>query len=403
MTTRAPFDLENVREDLSGILGGGRDFNRTEYERRLAQVWRLLGERQLDAIVVTSPENVYYLSGLSHQGYFAFTMLLVALDSPLKLVAREMDAGTIAAQSPWVEHVAFRDSEDAVGAAVECLREADLSNGRIGIEKQSMFCPPIIVEALKEHLPAASWTDESRLVAELRLIKSPAELRYVRAAGRISDFAMQAAVAATSAGAFESEIAAEALRAMTLAGGEYPGFVPFVRSTAALGQAHISWRNRQLHERESMFLELSGCMARYHAPISRTVPVGSGVPAPSAIEAALSGLAAIEKTLRRGMVVGEVYSAWQDTVRSHVGPIPLHEHCGYEVGIGFPPSWVGGSEVIGIKAGGEWILESGMVFHLLSLVSHESVGRFAVSETAIVGADGAELVSCLERDLWDSR
>ena len=400
MTSRAPLDLENVREELSAILGRERDFDETEYRQRLARVRQLLTERQLDAIVVTSPENIYYLCGLNHQGYFAFTMLLVAVDSPLKLVAREMDAGTIAAQSPWVEHMAFGDSDEAVAAAVRCVRDAGLSKGRIGIEKQSMFCPPIVVEALKEHLTGASWTDESRLLARLRLIKSPAELRYVRAAGRISDHAMQAAVAATGAGAFESEIAADALRAMTLAGGEYPGFVPFVRPAAALGLAHTSWANRQLHDREALFLELSGCVARYHAPMSRTVPIGSGVPAPAAIEAALSALTAVEQTLCPGMAVGQVYSVWQDTIRDHLGSIPLHEHCGYVIGIGFPPSWVGGSEVTGIRADGEWVLESGMVFHLLSLVSHESVGRFAVSETAIVRADGAELVSRLERDFW---
>jgi Xaa-Pro aminopeptidase len=53
-------------------------FSAAEHEARLSRVRELMtsDEHDLDALVVTSPENIYYLIGLTHQGYFAFTMLV---------------------------------------------------------------------------------------------------------------------------------------------------------------------------------------------------------------------------------------------------------------------------------------------------------------------------------------
>jgi Xaa-Pro dipeptidase len=99
---------------------------------------------------------------------------------------------------------------------------------------------------LQRLLPNAQWIDLSGLVDDLRLVKTPAEQAYLRAAAGVSDKGAAAAIEAVAAGASERHIAAECERAMIEAGGTYPGFGPFIRSTARLGEEHTTWTDARL-------------------------------------------------------------------------------------------------------------------------------------------------------------
>src|SRR5688500_3877943 len=135
--------------------------------------------------------------------------------------------------------------------------------------------PQGLARRLRRACPDAMWIDMSGLVDGLRMIKSPAEQHLIREAARVSDAAAAAAVDAIRVGAGEREVAAACQGAMILAGGTFPGFGPFIRSTARLGEEHTTWGSTRFAEDDSVFLELSGCVARYHAPLGRLAHVGS--------------------------------------------------------------------------------------------------------------------------------
>ncbi|MGO2721952.1 MAG: aminopeptidase P family N-terminal domain-containing protein, partial [Brachybacterium tyrofermentans] len=40
-----------------------------EYERRLSELRRRMGERELDAVIITDPENLMYLTDYQTTGY----------------------------------------------------------------------------------------------------------------------------------------------------------------------------------------------------------------------------------------------------------------------------------------------------------------------------------------------
>ncbi|HZE41658.1 MAG TPA: M24 family metallopeptidase, partial [Stackebrandtia sp.] len=236
------------------------------------------------------------------------------------------------------------------------------------------------------------WVDCSRLAAEVRSVKSPAELGLVRRAAAVSSQAMAAAIATAAAGVAERDIAAAVHAAMIAAGGRPPGFVPLIRSTHRLAQEHVTWGDHVLSGGEGVFVELSGCVGRYHAPLSRIIHCG---PPPSGAEAAAAaaeaGFAAALDRLRPGVRGGEVYRAWEDAVASATGIRQRRHHCGYATGIGFSPSWVGGARVRGLSAAGRGVVAAGMVFHVMSWVSlpHPAVR----SDTVIVTADGCQVAT----------
>lgn len=362
-----------------------------ERDRRTADLRAHMAARGLDAVAVAGPEAVYYLSGLDHLGYFAFTLLIVpAIGSPV-IVTREMERPTVRAQLPHCEHRTFPDGGDSATAVAEVLRGMVPPDGTVGLEGTSMYFPPRTYNRVRTALPDVRWQESSALLTRAMALKSESEVAFVRRAATLSDAAMAAGLAAVRVGAAERLVAAEVHHAMYAHGGQQPGFAPLIRPLSMLDQEHVSWGERVLETGDGLFIELSGCFRRYHAPLSRTVYLGEApAGAIGAHAAALAGLEAARAALRPGVPTGEVYAAW----RRASGVEADRHHCGYLVGIGFPPSWVGGGEVLGIRPGGDTFVVPGMTFHLMSWVAGH-----VVSDTALVTTAGTELLTMTPREL----
>lgn len=366
-----------------------------EYGRRWDAVRKALEDRELDALLVCGPENIYYLTGLQHQGYFALTLLVIPASGDPLLVTRSMERRTVADHRLDVVHLWFDDDEPPVRGVTRALDAAGLSTERVGVEKHTMFFPIAVWDQLRAARPGVRWCDGSGVVDELRAVKSPWELERIRTAAAISDRAVRAGIAAAGVGINEREVAAAIYHALALGGSEYPGFAPLVRSTEHFGHEHETWHDRTLTSGDGLLIELSASVDRYHAPLTRLVHVGR---APDgldrAAEIALAGLRATVEALRPGMAAGEVYTAWQSTIDDHLGHQRYERHhCGYSVGIGFPPSWVGGSSVVGLRRDSPTLIREGMVFHLLSWLMGEEPTDYAVSDTAVITAQGCELIT----------
>ena len=370
-------------------------FPREELDARLAAVRTRLAADDLDGIVISVPENIYYLTGLDHWGFFACHLLIVARDGEMVLTCRAMEGITVGNQVRNAVFLGHSDTEDVADHAVRAMRQAGLRGGRIGMEMQSLFLTPRIADAIREKAPGVAWQDASGLVDALRLVKSPLEMDYTRRAARAADAGTLAAIEAIRDGASDYEVAAECQRAMTLAGSEYPGFGPFVRPTSRLGEEHTTWRGDVFHDGDAVFLELAGAYRKYQAPMGRLVYVGH---APQGAEAsarlAIEGMEAICAAIRPGARAGDAYLAWHE-VAAAAGLAGYHRHhCGYLVSIGFPPSWTGGSKVIGLAPGSELELEVGMTFHAHSWFTNTQIVDYFISNTVLLGENGAEVLTC---------
>lgn len=395
-------------------------FSEEELAARVAAVRAGLAARGLELALISVPENVYYLTGLDHWGYFAPHVLILPLEGEAVLVTRAMERVTILNQVRNARFEGHADAESAADLAARLLRDAPVEvraggaqalaeaveemaprRRRIGVEKSSPAMPWRFAEILAEALPDADWIDLGELIDDLRLVKSPAEQALMRAAARVSDAALEAALAAAAEGVPESLIAAECQRAMVAAGGSYPGFGPFIRSTARLGEEHTTWREDRLRRGDALFLELSGCVARYHAPLGRLVHLGEPPEGTAAMaELCTRAFDAVVAALRPGVRAGAVYAAWQAVVDEAGLSHYRRHHCGYQVGIGFPPSWTGGNKVVGLRHDSEMELRAGMGFHLLSwLMGTGRPGDWFCSDTVLLTEQGPERLTRAPRRL----
>lgn len=369
-------------------------FSRHEFDGRLDAVRRAMAARGIGVFIVSAPENIFYLTGLDHWGYFAPHMLLIPAEGELVLVTRSMEKVTISTQVANARFEGHGDNETAADAACRILCEWHHIEPRFGIEAWSPGLPLGLADELRRKAGKAEWLDLSGVIDDIRMVKSPAEQSFMRRAAAISDAGATAAIELIRAGESERNIAAACESAMIKAGGNFPGFGPFIRSSGRLGEEHTSWTSRKIKQGDAILLELSGCLARYHAPLGRLIHVGRAPPGACEMASICQdAFEALVATLRKGTPFRDVYSAWQRVVdRAGLSHYRRH-HCGYVVGIGVPPSWTGGNKVTGLRADSELILETGMCFHVLSWLMGTGRGDFFLSNTVLLGEKGAEILT----------
>lgn len=420
-------------------------FPKDEFDRRIAELRARMESRNLDGILVSAPENVFYLSGLEHQGYFAYEMLVLPLKGDPVLVTRAMEKATVRDQVPWVTHAGYSDGVDPIPPAtdaaedivmghvtdegspaglrpwemsagitvrgpvaedeqipvtktLDAMRAAGLDTGRIGLEKASTFLPFGIAEGIVKGLPGVEWVDVSDLVNDCRLVQSELELAYTRKAAMLTDSMMLSAIAAAGPGVSEREVMAAVYDAMFRRGGTYPGFIPLIRSTRTIEHEHGTWTDGAIKSRDVLFVELAGCVHRYHAPAGRLVFIGRAPRGAHKIQALCEeAMVSVAEKIGPGVVANDVYRVWQDTIdRAGLDGYTRH-HCGYAVGIGFPPSWSGSGTPRGLRKGSKMKLESGMVFHLMSWLLRTGRGDSFLSDTIVVTDNGCELLTKVSR------
>jgi Xaa-Pro dipeptidase len=367
-------------------------FTDTELAARVAAFRKLIAAQNLDVALVSSSENVFYLTGLDHWGYFAPHLLFVPADGEMVLVTRAMEKVSIEKQ---VRNAAFRghpDTETAADLGARILQE--MKPRRIGFECWSAGLSHGFAQRLQAGAPEAEWVDITGMIDDMRLVKSPAEQALMRRAAKVTDAAAEAAIAAIHDGASERDVAAECQAAMVRAGGDPVGFGPFIRPGSRLGEEHATWGNDAYRAGEPVFLELSGCVSRYHAPLGRLVHVGGISDADAKMaETVKTAFDAVLSALRPGARAGEVYQAWQDVADAAGLAHYRRHHCGYAVGVGVPPTWTGGNKVTGLRAGSDMEIRPGMSFHVLSWLMGTGKGDYFVSSPVLLTGQGAEVLT----------
>jgi Xaa-Pro dipeptidase len=368
-------------------------FELAEYRGRLAAVRERMAERGIDLALVSIPENIYYLTGYTTLGYYMYQTLLVPIeDEPLLLTYREERINI--ERLSWLDrYVNYEVGEDPIEVTALTILAAGSSGKTLSIEESGYFFPIRTYRRLVAELSGVTWVDGSGLVEASRLIKSPAEIDYIRAAANAAMAGMVEALQTARVGATENQVAAAVYRATLDNGSEYPGSPPYVISGERSGLPHGTWAGRELREGDIVFLEFSGCVKRYSAAMMRTAFIGD---APASVrgraEAVLDGLQHAIDAIGPGATSGAVDEACRKAILSHGYGDHTHE-TGYSIGVCYPPGW-NESHIMNLHPGDETVLRPNMVFHLVpSLIVPELNGHVGFSETVVVTETGCEVLT----------
>ncbi len=375
-------------------------FSVEEFGERLRRVRERMAEEYLDVLLVHTPESIYYLTGYQTPGYYAYQCFIVPAEGEPIMLTRLLEEGNVRALS-WVERRAtVADTEDPIEVTRQVLSDGGWAGKRVGVEQSCWFLSTANLLKLTELMPDADFVDASGTVEAVRLIKSSAEVDYIRQAARATEKAIEMGVEAVAEGDDENDVAAAVHEGLILGGSEYYSLPPFVVSGDRTYLCHATWAGRELRPGDLVYIEVAGCVRRYSAPSLRCAALGELSPEirrlfDSVCRAFDYGLEEMRPGSTSGRVDAAVRRAFKEFDVEH-----LYDHrSGYSVGISFPPDW-GEGHIMSLKADDPSELRPGMVFHLCPSIFVWGVAGVACTDTVLITDEGHEVITQVSRELF---
>ncbi|WP_106744754.1 ectoine hydrolase DoeA [Yoonia maritima] len=382
-------------------------FGAAEYAARLRKTRQEMSARGLDAIFVTDPSNMAWLTGYDGWSFYVHQGVLLTLEGEPVWWGRAMDA--IGAQrTTYLQHdniVGYDDTyvqnptKHPMATLVSMMADRGVVTGRIGFESDNYYFTAAAFMALQSGLKQADLVDVTGLVNWQRAVKSDTEIGYMRAAARIVE-KMHAVVRETAEpGMRKNDLIADLYHA-SITGvdaywGDYPAIVPMAPSGMDATAPHLSWDDSPLKTGESTFFEIAGAYRRYQCPQSRTLFLGK---APQKyIDAEKAVLEAVEAGLaqaRPGNLCEDIATAFNGTLNK-LG-FEKDSRCGYAIGLSYPPDW--GERTMSFRAGDQTMLEPGMTFHFMPALWLDD-GGLEITEPILITDTGAECLCTTPREL----
>jgi Xaa-Pro dipeptidase len=367
------------------------DFDLAEYARRVVAVRQAMDARGADLLLVDQFEHLVYLFGYlptaaRYQG------CLLPLDGPPHMIVRALDVPTFRSQS-WVDsYSSFDDDADPISLVADWSRRLGTGRG-LAVETDSHFLTVQRYQGLQTALRDVNIVDFAGVLWELRLIKSPAELRYLRLASAIADTAAQRAIAAAVEGHTERDVAIAAYTAGLELGADNGRIALF-----AYGKSSDNLHGRlglaRLEPGNMMHIETVPQVRGYSARIMRPVVIGN--PSPEDYRVA-ERLIAIQDQQIAAMHPGALAADVDRVCRDQVLEQGLREDypntTGYTLGYHATPRTSDLTRALLPSA--RWRLESGQVFHVYTWAR-----GMAFSETVLVTERGPERLTKTDRRLF---
>jgi Xaa-Pro dipeptidase len=382
---------------------GGRPvtlrFPASEHAARIAAARARLRAEGLDALLIFAQESHLYLTGYDTAGYVFFQCgVLTAADGPLLLLTRRPDLAQALDASLYDDVELWFNAEDADPARIvaRMLAGLGLSGRRIGVELATYGLTAANFQLLSAALAgAAALVDASHIVRGLRLIKSPAELAYVRSAARLADDAVRAMIAAARPGALDSAVTAAGVTAMLAGGGDMPAGGPLVNSGPRAIYGRGIGGARRLAADDQIVVEIGASYCRYNCCIEHSIVLGAVRPAQQRMfDVAADALQQVIAAARPGTPIGALDDIHRSVLDAGGYAKARFSACGYSLGATFRPTWMDVPPMI--YSGNTLPLQPGMVLFCHIMIGDAESGLAAgVGQSFVVTAGEAEHLSAL--------
>ena len=376
-------------------------FSREELAGRRAAACAALQKRNLDGLLMFRQESMYYLTGYDTFGYVFFQCLYLGADGKLTLLTRAPDR-LQAQHTSVIEDIRIWVDRPDANPALDLRAVLDghgCRGRRLGVEYEAYGLTARNGKRLEAVLEGfATLADASDLVSRQRLVKSPAEIVYVRRAAELADLALDEAHRLAGPGADEAEILAAMQSAIIRGGGDDPANEFIIGSGEdALLCRYFSGR-RKLSAKDQLTLEFAGAYRHYHSCLMRTIPIGKPpVRQREMHKVAVDALEASKAALVPGRPIGEVFDAHARVLDAAGYQAYRMNATGYSLGATFAPNWMDWPM---FYHGNPEPAAPGQVFFIHIIIFDSERGLAMTSgQTVQVGEHGVETLSKRPLDL----
>ncbi|MFN8037106.1 MAG: Xaa-Pro peptidase family protein [Acidimicrobiia bacterium] len=352
-----------------------------------------LRARALDGLVLASPANVFYTTGfpttagagnpIMHALENQFpTFATVAADATTTLACWgvatfDVTYGADRVRPFFTREQAFEELGNAVDADLAGTR-------RVGIESD---CPLSVVRLLEAHLPGVELVAADDLLAELRLVKTDAEIDRIRESTAIVERSVQDLVPLMHMGMSRLALLRAAKERLIANGADGIDHV-----TCAFGTANPEVALDETLEPDHLVtLDLGAVHRGYVSDNRRYAFTGTPPSELRELHAAMCRIVAeVGQALRPGATFADVHARATE-LHAAAGVTPMFLNAGHSLGIQVEERW--------LLAGDPTRIAEDMVFNI-ELYSFTSAGvMIGDEETFLVTADEPDQLSRLPTDI----
>jgi Xaa-Pro aminopeptidase len=343
---------------------------------RLAKLHQTLAENNLDAIVISQPENCRYLSSFTGtRGVLFISPERAMLAVPFVYLEQARK------QAPAFEVVRFQRELAEVWPDLV----AEVNASRVAFESGHL--------TVAEHDKLAAGAEDVELVPTegivegLRAVKDGDELGIIRKTVTLADAAFAHIVEFIEPGMTEQEVAWELEVYMRTHGAEKVAFDLIVGAGPNGALPHHEVSERVIGAGEPIVMDLGARVAGYHSDLTRTICLGQPDERFTEIyDLVLRAQLAAEAAIREGVVAGEADNAARKII-AEAGYGGQYGHgLGHGVGLAV-------HEDPFIRQGAEEVLEPGMVFTVEPGIYLPDWGGVRLEDMVLVQEDGLEVLS----------
>jgi Xaa-Pro aminopeptidase len=381
------------------------EFPKSEYDARLQKIQKLMRERSLDALFVSSKDNLIYFSGykswLLPEPDRPFVVLIHAEKDPVLLLP-VIERGDGEALS-FIEDIRVWGTywgapfTDPIDLYADTIRDLGLSKGVIAAElgqSTRLGLPLLDWQRLTGRIPEAKFVDGSDILWESRRVKSPLEIQRIAKACEITDKSIEATWKVLKVGMTERDLAKVVVTTMMEEGADGPAFI-IVRSGLPYGRLMMNKyaTDLKIGKGDMVDLDLGAYYRDYQSDMIRTACLGK----PTADQAKFHKIAQrcneeCRKAVRPGVKISEINDVRERVQKEE--QVLEYAFRGVGHGIGLT-----GHEEPSIGPGNNTPLEPGMVFTVEPGFSVEQ-GSFFVEDVLVVTKSGYDLLTHADREMF---
>lgn len=384
--------------------------SREEHRRRTAQVRAETVRRDLDALILFSPTQVFYLTGFAFIATERPIALAVTPETTALFVPRleEEHATAHAVVDQVVSYPEYPSETHPMHRLTELLINLGLAQKRIGADSDGY--PSVMGyrgPRLSEVLPRASVRLARDLIENMIMIKSAEELALIRESVRWGNLAHALLQEYTRPGAIESEVglraSLDATSAMIAAlGPEYrplswtspgarAGYRGQVGKQSAI--AHAMTTNARIQAGDVLVTGASASVGGYGSELERTMIVGKPTEEQRRyFELMVEAQQTAFDAIRPGRLCSDVDRAVRAFFEEHDLTLHWRHHVGHAMGMGI-------HEAPFLDIGDHTELRPGMVLTVEPGIYIPGFAGFRHSDTVVVTETGMEMLTYYPRDL----
>ncbi|GAA4763685.1 aminopeptidase P family protein [Citricoccus nitrophenolicus] len=385
-------------ERLKTLHNGSKQqltFSDAEFERRLTGLRRIMAEKSMDAVILTSYHGIKYYSDFLYTT-FGRNYALVVTATNSTTVTANIDAGM-----PWRtsygENIVYTDwkRDNFFHGLQEALKRDGVKASRIGVEDD--FLPGLTRQRIQDAFPASELLDVSQDAMRQRMIKSAEEIAVIKHGARIGDLGGEAIKSAIREGITEYEVALIGTEAMvheiaqTFPHREVRDTWVWFQSGINTDGAHNWATTRKLQRGDILSLNCFPMTSGYYTALERTLFLGQPDERSLElwnvnVEVHRAGL----ELIKPGAVCKDIAHELNEIYIGH-GLLP-NRTFGYGHSFGVLSHYYGREAGLELREDVDTVLEPGMVVSMEPMITvmdgEPGAGGYREHDILVIGEDG---------------